>query len=105
MDDNIYENQINELKEQIDLLKEENSNMKKQSLLEKAGCINTDLVLKAIPDDCEDIQEWIDNFKAANEVLFKQPPKSFGGSFKPSRTNILNPRELMNDYIRNSRRV
>ena len=95
--------QINELTEEIEKLKAENLSMKKQVLLDKAGCIKSELVSKAIPDDCEDIEGWIDEFKSANEILFK--PQSFGSAFKPARANILNPKELMNNYIRNSRRI
>lgn len=88
------------LKQEISALKSENFNIKTISALEKSGCIKPELVINAVPKDCENLQDWIDSFKTENEILFRQPPKNHGGNFKPSHCSNLSPSELMNNYIR-----
>ena len=88
------------LKNEISALKSENFNIKTISALEKSGCIKPELVINAVPKDCENLQDWIDSFKTENEILFRQPPQNHGGNFKPSHYSNLSPSELMNNYIR-----
>ena len=91
---------IAKLKEELSKLKAENFNLRAISALEKSGCLKPDLALKALPQDCEDIQEWVDNFKADNDILFKSEPVNHGGNFKPTQCSNLSPVEIMNNYIR-----
>lgn len=92
--------ELETLKQELEQLKNENFNIKTISSLEKAGCIKPELVMKAVPKDCENLQDWIETFKTENEILFKQPPQNHGGNFKPSNCSNLSPSELMNNYIR-----
>lgn len=92
--------EMESLKQELAKLKDENFNIKTISALEKAGCLKPELVLKAIPKDCESLQDWIESFKTENDILFKQPPQNHGGNFKPSNCSNLSPTELMNNYIR-----
>lgn len=88
------------LKQEIAALKSENFNLKTLSALEKSGCVKPELVMKAVPENCENLQDWIDSFKSENEILFKQPPQNHGGNYKPTNCTNLSPSELMNNYIR-----
>ena len=94
------ESELEKLKKEISALKSENFNLKTLSALEKSGCIKPDLVMKAVPENCENLQDWIDSFKSENEILFKQPAQNHGGSYKPTNCTNLSPSELMNNYIR-----
>ena len=88
------------LQKEIADLKAENRKIKASAALDKSGCIKTDLVIKALPDDCEDIQAWIDNYKEENEFLFKEQKPIHGGSYKPTQSANLSATEIMNNYIR-----
>ena len=94
------EEQLKALQDEFAKTKRENLIVKRQAMLEKAGCIKSDLVVNVIPDDCEDVQAWIDEYKKENEVLFKKNNTNHGGSYKPSSASNLSPSELMSDYIR-----
>jgi hypothetical protein len=94
------EEQLKALQDEFAKTKRENRLVKNQSLLDKAGCIKSDLVATVIPDDCDNVQEWIDNYKKDNEVLFKTATTNHGGNFKPSNGNNTNPHEAMNEFIR-----
>ena len=91
--------QLKSLQEELALTKKENLLVKRQLLLDKAGCIKSDLVANIIPEDCQDIQLWIDEYKRENGILFKQE-ENHGGGFKPVQINNLSPSELMNTFIR-----
>ena len=92
--------EILKLKKEIEQLKEENFNVKTISSLERAGCLKPELVLKSVPRDCENLDEWIDKFKAENDILFGNPNDSHGGSYKPTVSKNLSPNEIMNNFIR-----
>ncbi len=94
------EEQLKSLQEELSLTKKENLLVKRQLLLDKAGCIKSDLVANIIPDDCENIENWIDEYKRENGILFKNEIENHGGGFKPSLMNNLSPSELMNTFIR-----
>ena len=92
--------EILKLQKEIEQLKEENFNVKTISSLERAGCLKPELVLKSVPRDCENLTEWIDNFKAENDILFVSPDSSCGGGYKPTVSKNLSPNEIMNNFIR-----
>ena len=98
--DKIENDEIQNLKNEIAALKEENFNVKTISLLERAGCLKPDLVLKSVPRDCENLNEWIENFKSDNDILFGEANYSHGGGYKPTISKNLSPNEIMNNFIR-----
>ena len=91
---------LNDLKQEIEKLKQENQRIKFVSSLTKFGCLKPELVAGEIPNDCENLDEWVQNYKSENEFLFRQASENHGGSFKPAKTNNLSPTELMNNFIR-----
>lgn len=93
-------NEISKLKEEISLLKRENFNIKTLAALEKYGCLRPELAAKAVPEDCENIQEWVEQFKTENDILFRKPVQDHGSNFKPTQCTNLSPVEIMNNYIR-----
>ena len=94
------EEQLKALQDEFAKTKRENRLVKNQALLDKAGCIKSDLVASVIPDDCDNVQEWIDNYKKDNEILFKAATNNHGGNYKPATSNNQNPNEVVNDFIR-----
>lgn len=90
--------QLKNLYDELEKTKKENTLVKRQSLLDKAGCIKSELVVNVIPDDCEDVQGWIENYRKENTELFKL--SNHGGFFKPANANNMTPSQLMNSYIR-----
>lgn len=92
--------EISKLKEEISLLKKENFNIKTLAALEKSGCLKPELAAKTIPENCENIQEWVEQFKAENDILFRKPLQDHGNTFKPTQCTNLSPVEIMNNYIR-----
>ena len=98
-EENSVEN-LDDLKQEIEKLKQENKRIKCVSSLTKFGCLKPDLVAGEIPSDCENLDEWVQNYKSENEFLFRQSSENHGGSFKPAKTNNLSPTELMNNFIR-----
>ena len=91
---------LDDLKQEIEKLKQENKRIKFVSSLTKFGCLKPELVAGEIPSDCENLDEWVKNYKSENEFLFRQSSENHGGSFKPAKTNNLSPTELMNNFIR-----
>lgn len=94
------EEQLKSLQEDFAKAKTENKNVKLQAMLDKAGCIISKLVLKDMPNDLENPQEWIDKYKEENPFLFKTDSQNHGGSHKPSGNKQLTPSQQMDAYIR-----
>lgn len=94
------EEQLKALQDEFAKIKRENRIVKNQSLLDKAGCIKSDLVASVIPDDCDNVQGWIENYKKENEILFKTATTNHGGNFKPSNGTNVNPHDAINNFIR-----
>ena len=92
--------EILKLQKEIADLKEENFNVKTISSLERAGCLKPELVLKSVPRDCENLDEWIENFKSENDILFDDAQYNHGGIYKPTVSKNLSPNEIMNNFIR-----
>lgn len=94
------EEQLKSLQEEFARTKEENRTVRLQSMLDKAGCVKSELVIKDIPADCEDPKAWIEKYKQENAFLFKQEPPSHGGAYKPQGAKNLTPSQQMDNYIR-----
>lgn len=92
--------EIENLQKEIAELKRENRKIKNVAALDKFGCLKSELIAREIPQECENVDEWIRDYKTNNEFLFRHPSENHGGTFKPSRSNNLSPTELMNNFIR-----
>ena len=90
----------NEIYSQIDDLKRANKELAILRTLDNAGCIKSDLVIKDIPADCDNLQHFIDEYKEANPFLFKKNKLNIGSNFKTSNTKSLSPSQQMDAYIR-----
>lgn len=96
------EEQLRVIQEKLQETEKENKRVKVESLLDKSGCIKSDLVAKVIPNDCEDISAWIEDFKKNNAILFKTEKQNKGGGYKPTANNNLTPSQQMDYYIRSA---
>ncbi|MBS4760298.1 MAG: hypothetical protein KHX03_06335 [Clostridium sp.] len=94
------EEKAHEIQKELDALRISNRSLKVLRALDKAGCIKSELVAKDIPSDCENLEEFIEEYKAMNDFLFKEKKQSYGGIFKPSSTKNLTPSQQMDAYIR-----
>lgn len=89
-----------EISRELEALRVSNRTLKVLRALDNAGCIKSDLVAKDIPEDCEDLDSFINNYKESNGFLFK-PKKTFvGNSFKASGSKNLTPSQQMDAFIR-----
>ena len=89
-----------EIQMELDKLKETNRYLKVIRELDKAGCKKSELVSKDIPEDCENLEEFIKNYKEENQFLFSEPKKNIGSTFKTSGTKNLTAAQKMDAYIR-----
>lgn len=91
-----------EIQAELTALKATHRSLNIMRLLDKAGCIKSELVAKDIPEDCKDFEEFIENYKKENGFLFQslQQKQNRGGSYKPSTTVNLTPSQQMDAYIR-----
>lgn len=89
-----------EIQKELDELKETNRHLKIVRELDKAGCKKSELVFKDVPNDCENLEEFIKNYKEENQFLFSEPPKNIGSTFKTSGTKNLSAAQKMDAYIR-----
>lgn len=70
--------------------------------LEKYGCRKPDLVLKDIPENCENLEEFLSDYQKENPFLFESPKVKHGYSFRGSRASNYTPSQQMNNYIRSA---
>ena len=95
-----FQKQSEDFLEELTSLKKAKRNLEVMRALDKAGCIKSDLVAKDVPSDCENLEEFIENYKEENKFLFTAPKKTIGSSFKTSTTKNLSPAQQMDAYIR-----
>lgn len=96
----VLEEKAKEIQKELDALKISHRSLKIMRALDKAGCIKSELVAKDIPQDCEDLEQFIEEYKVQNDFLFKEKKQSYGGSFKPAAAKNLTPSQQMDAYIR-----
>lgn len=89
-----------EIQKELEVLKSTHKTLNIVRKLDKAGCVKSELVAKDIPDDCEDIDSFIEKYKEENDFLFRAKKQSLGGTFKPSTTKALTPSQQMDAFIR-----
>ena len=93
-----------QIQQELDSLKREHRTLSIMRMLDKAGCIKSELVAKDIPADLdlkEGLDSFIEEYKEQNGFLFKQPKvNSIGGTFKASGAKNLTPSQQMDAYIR-----
>lgn len=97
------EQQIAKLNQELENTKRENVTVKRVAALEKAGCIEAELIANKIPEDETDINGWVEDYKKTHPSLFEEKkPQSHGGAYKPQKSNNLTPSQQMNAFIRSS---
>ena len=89
-----------EIQKELEELRTNNRNLIIMRKLDKAGCIKSELVAKDIPQDCENLDSFIEKYKEENKFLFKTPKQNIGGTFKSSGRKNLSPSQRMDAYIR-----
>lgn len=67
-----------------------------------AGCLKSSLALKDVPEDCGDIDKFIENYRIENPFLFGKNKNFHGGLFKPQNKQILSPSQRMDKVIRSA---
>lgn len=70
--------------------------------LEKSGCLKPSLVLKDIPSDCPDLDEFLSIYQKENPFLFKSNKVKHGYAFRGCRASNYTPSQQMNNYIRSA---
>lgn len=70
--------------------------------LEKFGCLKPDLVIKDIPENCENVEDFLSSYKTQNPFLFESPKTKHGFAFRSNRAVNYSPSQQMNNYIRSA---
>ena len=70
--------------------------------LDAAGCLKSSLALKDVPEDCEDVDKFIETYRVENAFLFTKNKTSHGGLFKTQNKQILSPSQRMDRVIRSA---
>ena len=96
----LYQKKSEEIESELQTLKKSHYNLKVMRALDKAGCIKSELVAKDMPDNCEDLDKFIETYKEENKFLFKAPKQNIGTSFKSSGAKNLTSAQKMDAYIR-----
>jgi len=94
----MFDDLQNELKSVTQLKKNQEITHK----LELAGCLKPDLVLADIPQDCENLEEFVDLYKKNNPFLFKQTKIKHGFAFRGGKASNYTTSQQMNNYIRSA---
>lgn len=89
-----------EIRNELNALKVAHRNEVIMRKLDAAGCLKSSLAVKDVPLECEDIDEFIEQYRAENSFLFSSKRSSHGGIFKPSKTKVLSPSQQMDRIIR-----
>lgn len=98
-----------DVQRQFDEIKTELDSVCKQKIqqdilfkLEKSGCLKPSLVIKEIPEDCENIDDFLASYRAENPFLFESPKVKHGYSFRGGRASNYTTSQQMNNYIRSA---
>lgn len=98
----VFKQKTEEITKELNALKAKHKELEIIRILDNAGCLKSELVAKEIPNDCEYIKDFVDNYKEKNKFLFKQQKENIGSSFKTSSTKNLTPTQQMDAYIRSA---
>lgn len=88
------------IQSELEALRAEHRSLKLVRALDKAGCVKSELVAKDIPQDCDDVDGFIEKYKAENSFLFGVKKTSHGGTFKPTSTVNLTQSQQIDRAIR-----
>ncbi len=91
-----------EIQNELNALKASHNSLTLIRKLDKAGCIKSELVVKDIPSDCEDVDSFITDYKKENPFLFSSKKQNIGGMFKPSKNLNLTSSQKIDKIIRSA---
>lgn len=94
--------QFDDVRKQLESLKAQSFEQTAMMKLDKQGCLRSALVLKDIPQDCENLDEFIENYKKNCPFLFSKQKSKHGFSFKGGKNANYTPSQKMNNYIRSA---
>lgn len=95
-----FQKKTEEFEKELNFLKESHQTLRIMRALDNAGCLKSELVAKDMPADCENLDEFIKNYKEENKFLFKSPKQNISNSFKSSGSKNLSASQRMDAYIR-----
>ncbi|MCR5261571.1 MAG: hypothetical protein K6C94_06995 [Candidatus Gastranaerophilales bacterium] len=93
---------FNNLKADYASISKQNYDQSIITKLEKAGCLKPSLVLKDIPEDCQNVDEFVQEYQQNNPFLFKKPQTRHGYTFKNGKASNYTASQQMNNYIRSA---
>ena len=94
--------QFDDVRKQLESLKAQSFEQIALMKLDKQGCLRSALVLKDIPQDCENLDEFIENYRKNCPFLFSNKKSKHGFSFKGGKNANYTPSQKMNNYIRSA---
>ena len=96
----LLEQQAAEIKSELETLKKAHRAELLMRKLDAAGCIKSTLVVKDIPENCDDIDTFIENYRSENSFLFNKNKISSNDFFKPQKSQLLSASQQMDRVIR-----
>ena len=96
----LLEQQAAEIKSELETLKKAHRAELLMRKLDAAGCIKSTLVVKDIPENCDDIDTFIENYRSENSFLFNKNKISGNDFFKPQKSQLLSASQQMDRVIR-----
>ena len=94
------EAQAEEIRTELEALKRAHRAEVIMRKFDAAGCVKSSLALKDVPEDCEDLDGFVEAYRAENPFLFNKTKTKHGGFFKPQKTRILSASQEMDRAIR-----
>jgi len=94
--------QFDDVRKELESVKIRNFEQLALLKLDNYGCLRSALVIKDIPQNCENLDDFIENYKQNNPFLFKKQKSKHGFSFKCGKNANYTPSQKMNNYIRSA---
>lgn len=98
----LLKQQNGEMLSELNALKQEKFERDILHKLEKLGCLKPSLVLKDLPDNLENIDDFLQNYKNENAFLFKPKKNKHGYSYRSVKTINYTTSQQMNNCIRSA---
>lgn len=93
---------LQNLKADFETISKEKLNQEILYKLEMSGCLKPNLVLKDIPAECENLDDFLTDYKNNNPFLFQQQKTRHGFAFKGVKSTNYTSSQQMNNYIRSA---
>ncbi len=97
-----FQKQLGDSKSELESVLKQKKEQDLLHKLENCGCLKPSLVLKDIPEACDDVEEFLKQYQVTYPFLFQKQKVKHGFSFNGSKQPNYTPSQQMNSYIRSA---